>query len=186
MSSPAHLSLADYDRMLGAGVFDRGGRQRLEFVRGEIREMTPIGPAHEEIVERLTEWSYGHLPRDRGRVRVQDSIGLPALESAPEPDIAWVARRNYSRSRPSPQDVLLVIEVAESSLAYDTGEKADLYAVAGIGDYWVVDLAAHHIEVRRDPHDGHYRSLTIYTGQSPIHPLHFPRIALHPGTLWDE
>jgi len=180
-----YLGLAGYDRMVGAGAFDSGPMRRVELIRGEIRQMTPIGPEHEEVVERLTEWSYQHLPRDVARVRVQDSIGLPALESAPEPDISWVVRRNYSRSRPTANDVLLVVEVARSSLTYDTGEKADLYAAAGIKDYWVVDADARLVEVHRDPQDGKYRNLTIFTGQSPVCPLSFPKIALLPDTLWD-
>ena len=184
MSTIAHLSLAEYDRMVAAGVVDRGQRRRLEFIRGEIREMTPIGSEHEEAVDRLTEWSFRSLPTAKVRVRVQNSIGLPGLESAPEPDIAWVVRRDYSRARPTAADVLLVIEVAESSLEYDCGEKADLYAAAGITDYWVVNLVDRRIEVRRDPAPGGYRGQKAYAGGDEIRPLAAPEIALRPSLLW--
>ena len=136
MSTIAHLSLAEYDRMIERGVFDQGKRRRLEFIRGEIRDMTPIGSMHEVVVDRLNEWSMRNLPEGKVWVRVQNSIGLPSLESAPEPDIAWVARRDYSHGRPTAEDVLLIVEVAESSLAYDCGEKAELYAQAGIADLY--------------------------------------------------
>jgi Uma2 family endonuclease len=134
VSTIARLSLAEYDRMIERGAFDQTKRRRLEFIRGEIREMTPIGALHEAVVDRLTEWSFSSLPKGKVWVRVQNSIGLPELESAPEPDLAWGARRDYSQGRPAAKDVLLVIEVAESSLAYDHGEKADLYAAARIAD----------------------------------------------------
>lgn len=184
MSTVARLTLVDYDRMIQAGVFDDGQRRRLEFIRGEIREMAPIGSPHEEIVDRLVRWSVKNVPEDKVRVRVQNSIGLPMLESAPEPDLAWVVERDYSAGRPRAEDVLLVIEVAETSLAYDTGEKAELYAAAGIADYWVVDVSARAIEVRRDPVAGRYRSLKTHTGEEEVRPLAVPDVALRPSTVW--
>ena len=184
MSTIAQLSLAEYDRMIERGVFDHGKRRRLELIHGEIRDMTPIGSLHEEVVDRLNEWSITNLSQGDARVRVQNSIGLPSLQSAPEPDIAWVARRDYSRGRPAAEDVLLVVEVAETSLEYDTGEKADLYAAAGIADYWVVNLADRSIEVRRDPGAGRYRTMQTYSGDDEVQPLAVPQIALRPSMLW--
>jgi Uma2 family endonuclease len=191
VSTIARLTLADYDRMIQAGVFDQGRRRRLEFIRGEIREMTPIGPQHEVIVDRLTEWSLRDLPEGKVWVRVQNSIGLPGLESAPEPDLAWVRRRDYSSGRPTAEDVLLVIEVAETSLEYDTGEKAELYAAAGTADYWVVDVSARAIEVRRDhlrrcPVGGRYRGLKTHLGDDEVRPLALPDVALRPSTLFES
>ncbi|OHB69596.1 MAG: hypothetical protein A2V70_13060 [Planctomycetes bacterium RBG_13_63_9] len=171
--------------MIEAGVFQGPQRCRLEFVQGEIRQMAPIGPVHEVVVDRLVEWSFENLPKSIAWVRVQNSIGLPSLESAPEPDLAWVVRRDYSDGRPTAEDVLLVIEVAETSLAYDIGEKADLYAAAEIADYWVVDCATRAIEVRRDPVAGRYRSLRTHTGNDAVHPLAMPEMELRPSTLWE-
>ncbi|HYW79018.1 MAG TPA: Uma2 family endonuclease [Thermoguttaceae bacterium] len=185
MSVSAHLTLAQYDLMIKAGVFDQRGCRRLEFIQGEIREMTPIGSQHEDIVDRLTIWSTENLPREKVRVRVQNSIGLPALSSAPEPDLVWVVQGDYSARRPSPEDILLVIEVAESSLAYDTGEKAAMYATAEIADYWVVDLSARAIEVRRDPVAGRYRSLQTYVGDADVRPLAALDVLLRPSALWE-
>jgi Uma2 family endonuclease len=186
VSTIAHLTLADYDRMIDAGVFDQPQGRRLEFIRGEIREMNPIGSRHEVIVDRLNEWSLGILPRGRVWVRVQNSISLPGLESAPEPDLVWVARRDYSAGRPTAEDVQLLVEVADTTLAYDAGEKAELYAAAGIADYWVVDIPGRAIEVRRDPVGGRYRSLKTHTGEEELHPLAFPEVALRPSTLWQS
>jgi Uma2 family endonuclease len=184
VSTIAHLTLAEYDRMIERGVFDQQRRCRLEFIRGEIREMTPIGSLHEVVVDELNEWSMRNVPVGKVWVRVQNSIGLPGLESAPEPDLAWVARRNYSRARPTAEDVLLVIEVAESSLTYDCGEKAELYAAAGIADYWVVNLVERRIELRRDPAGGRYRTLRTYTGDEEVRSLAVPEVVLRPSSLW--
>jgi Uma2 family endonuclease len=184
MSTIARLTLDQYDQMIRCGVFDGGPRQRLEFIRGEIREMTPIGSEHEEIVDRLVEWSFQSTSRKKVRVRVQESIGLPELESSPEPDLAWVVQRSYSRGRPTAADVLLVIEVAESSLAYDCGEKADLYAEAGIADYWVVNVPARTIEVRRDPEGGRYRTVRTCAGNDELRALCEPNLILRPAMLW--
>lgn len=132
----------------------------------------------------MNEWSIHTLPAGAAWVRVQNSIGLPELESAPEPDLAWVARRDYSQARPTAADVLLVIEVSESSLRYDCGEKADLYAEAGIRDYWVINLPERCVEVRRDPAAGRYRSLQTFGGQQEVRPLAMPEVVLKPTLLW--
>jgi Uma2 family endonuclease len=100
--------------------------------------------------------------------------------------LAWVVQQDYSRRRPTADDVLLLVEVAERSLEYDTGEKAALYAAAGIRDYWVVDVAGKAVEVRRDPEGGRYRSLQTFRGDEPIHPLCCAELSLRPAILWAE
>ena len=185
MSTVAHFTVADYDRMIASGMFDGPQKRRVELIRGEVRELTPIGARHEDIVDRLNLWSIRNLPEAEVRVRVQNSVGLPELDSVPEPDVAWVVQRDYSRRRPTADDVLLIVEVAESSLDYDTGEKAELYAAAGIKDYWVVDVAAQVVEVRRELEGRRYRSLTAYRDGDPIRPLARPELAFLPALLFD-
>lgn len=182
MSTTARFSLAEYDRIVETGALDQ---RRLELIRGEIREMTPIGPMHEEVVDLLNDWSHESINRDQARVRVQQSVGLPALDSAPEPDIAWVSPRKYAQGRPQPADVLLIIEVSESSLAYDRGDKAAMYAEAGIADYWIINLRDGVVEVHRDPQADGYRDVAIYHGRDEVHPLAFPDVVLRPETLWE-
>ncbi len=186
MSTIARLTLAQYDRMIERGVFEDEEHRRLEFIRGEIREMNPIGSPHEVVVARLTEWSIRNLPEGRAWVRVQCSIGLPEVQSAPEPDLAWVGRRDYWEGRPTAEDVLLLIEVAETSLAHDCGEKAELYAAAGIADYWIVNIPDRSVEVRRDPHAGRYRSLKTFSGEEEVRPLAVPEVALQAAILWPK
>jgi len=128
-------------------------------------------------------WSLDHIPRQRIEVRVQCSIGLRG-SAAPEPDIAWVVRGDYFGSRPTEKQVLLVIEVADSSLAYDRGEKAGLYAAAGIADYWVVNLIERSIEVRRHPIDGRYQSVQVLSGDEAASRVVLPDACLRPSALW--
>lgn len=186
MSTVAHFTAADYDRMIASGLFDGPQKRRVELIRGEVREMMPMGVRHEDVVDRLMTWSVENVPKAEVRVRVQNSVGLPDLDSVPEPDVAWVVQRDYSRCRPTADDVLLIIEVAESSLDYDTGEKAELYAAAGIKDYWVVDVAAQVVEVRRELEGSRYRSLAAYRDEDPIRPLARPEMAFSPALLFDQ
>jgi Uma2 family endonuclease len=102
----------------------------------------------------------------------------------PEPDLAWAIRRDYSNRRPEPQDVLLVIEVSDSSLSYDRKTKAALYAEAGIADYWIVNVAARRVEVFRDPSGNRYESIVAYGPGEPVRPLAFPGLSLSVSRLF--
>jgi Uma2 family endonuclease len=181
---PVQLTLEEYERMVEAGVFSRRERRRLEFIRGEIRQMSPIGDLHAEVVDRLEEWGHDCTRAANIRIRVQNAIRLREVDSVPEPDISWVVKRDYSRGKPAPADILLVIEVADSSLEHDLGEKAGLYAAAGIRDYWVVDLIDRRIVVHRDPTADGYRDVRTCSGDEEIHPLAQPACALRVSSLW--
>ena len=174
---------AEYDRMIQRGVFDARAQRRLEFIRGEILEMTPIGTPHQEVVARLVSWSAPILVAGEARLWVQSSPGFPELESAPQPDVAWVAERNYWSSRPTAADVLLVIEVAETSLQYDRGEKADLYAEAGVPEYWIVNLVDDELEVHREPARGEYRRRTTHRRGSRVSPQAWPDLEIEVDEL---
>ena len=140
MSTIVRLSLAEYDAMLAGGILDERRHQHIELIHGEMRTMSPPGPMHDEMVNRIDEWCYDLFDRSAVRIRTQSAIGIPELDSAPMPDVSVLRRKDYSASRPQPDDVYLVIEVADSSLEYDRGVKADLYASAGVKDYWIVKL----------------------------------------------
>jgi Uma2 family endonuclease len=186
MSTDLRISLEQYDLMVRSGAFDGEHRQRVELIRGEIRPMSPIGSLHEVLVDWLNEWSVLSVPRRKVRVRVQNSIGLAALESAPEPDIAWVARRNYATRRPQAADVFLIVEVADSSLAYDLGDKAELYAQSRIRDYWVVDALHRRVTIFRDPKRGRYASQETLAERGAVSSLAFPKIKLAVAELFQE
>lgn len=185
MSTVAHISVEQYEIMMEHGVFAGKHRQRVELIRGEIRQMNPIGVAHANAVDFLNEWSIRTLPRDTVRVRVQSPVLLPECDSAPEPDIAWVRRKRYTR-HPLPEDILLIIEVAESTLADDRGEKARLYAEASIPDYWIVNLNDECVEVLRNPAEGEYLDTRVFHGDDEIEPLSFPDVKFKPSLMFDE
>lgn len=158
MSSTATITIAEYERMIARGDFVGPNAKRLELIRGELRMMSPIGNEHGELVTRLNEWSHDVVNRKQVRIRVQTSIEIPALDSQPEPDVVWVKGKSYASRKPHPEDVLLVIEVAGSSLAYDLGKKCQLYAEAGVRDYWAIDIFGRQAHIFRDASPSGYRT----------------------------
>jgi Uma2 family endonuclease len=184
MSTTVHITVEQYERMIARGAFEPREENRVELIRGEIVPMSPISPFHNDVVDRLNEWSISSLPRSRVRVRVQGSIGIPALTSEPEPDVMLLRRRNYATRLPLPRDVFLVIEVADTSLDKDREVKGPLFAEAGIKEYWIVNLSDRTIEVYRDPAPAGYRTREVHTRRQRISPLAFPDVARHVGSLF--
>jgi len=180
----APITLAMYDRMIAAGVFDPTERHPLELIEGALHMMSPIGDRHADAVAFLTRWSSQHADSSRTLVWVQNPLALPGSESAPQPDIAWVTLRRYIDRRPLPEEVSLLIEVADTSLEFDTTVKAGLYAAAGIADYWVVDLVSRAVIVFREPRAGGYESRSTHRGDQLVHPLALPRAPLSPAELF--
>jgi Uma2 family endonuclease len=176
MSTGTRITVEEYDRMIAAGAFDPAEEHHVELICGEIREMSPIHPPHEDALDRLVQWSFDVTSRDAVRVRVQFSVDIPQLESVPQPDLAWVRQGSYHKRRPNSADVFLIAEVADSSLRYDCGEKADIYAAAEIQDYWVVNVRAETVEVRRQPRGGHYQQLDVARIGDEVRPLAFPEL----------
>ena len=184
MSPITRLTVQDYDRMIDAGAFAEPDNSRVELIEGEVQSMSPIGARHEEIVDLLNEWGATQFPLDRVRVRIQQSVGIPLHDSAPQPDFVIVVKANYSRGRPLSERVLLLVEVADSSLRYDRKVKGALYAKAGIADYWIVNLVGQCVEVFRQPQDGKYANRALCQAGATIHPLAFPDVTLDVGQLF--
>lgn len=184
MSTTVRFSVPEFDRMIQAGVFAERANQRIELIYGEMREVNPPNPPHEDIVDKLMYWSMDRAPRDQVRIRIQNSLGIPALDSLTIPDVAWMVARDYHRQRPEPADVLLLIEVADSTLQSDRKEKGPLYAAAGIQEYWIVNVNDQCLEVYRNPMDGAYSQLqTIHLGNS-MAPAAFPEWPLDVSQLF--
>ncbi len=179
MSTIARLTLEQYDRMIEAGIFDPTKPEHIELIHGELREMTPMGTAHLHGLNVLVNEWVMRLRMPQGVwAQVQGPVAIRNQQSMPEPDMAWIAKQDAAKPRPDANDVYLIIEVAESSLEYDRGEKADLYAAAGIKDYWIVNQLDKHIEVRRNPHAGRYQSVENFGPGAEVRPLAFPELAL--------
>ena len=112
------------------------------------------------------------------------SRSLPELDSRPEPDVLWVKARRYLDGHPEALDVLLLIEVSDSSLTADRDQKAELYAQAGIIEYWIVNIADEVIHIYRDPDRSGYRSLRTVSGGESASPLIQPQVKLNLGELF--
>jgi Uma2 family endonuclease len=167
---------AEYYRMAEVGIL--GPRDRVELIRGEIVEMSPIGRRHGAFVDNLNRLLVLRLA-DRAIVRVQGAVAL-ADDTEPQPDLAVLRHGTvpYKNRDAWAEDALLVIEVAESSLAYDRSTKMRLYAEAGIAEYWVVDCAAETVEVHREPGPDGYRDVGLVAGAATLALQAFPDITL--------
>ena len=165
-----------YHRLAELGVLDED--DRVELLDGQIVEMTPIGSAHAACVNRLTAL----LSRPLGSetcVSVQNPFVL-AERWEPQPDLAVLRRAaGFSgASLPSPQDILLVIEVADTSLERDRDVKIPRYAAAGIPEAWLVDLGPDAITVYRGPTPDGYSDVITVTRGDTLRPLLLPDIAI--------
>ncbi|HMQ59799.1 MAG TPA: Uma2 family endonuclease [Flavilitoribacter sp.] len=154
------LTVEDYHRMGETGILSED--KRVELLHGEIIEMRPINSPHAGMVKKLNRL-LSKLFGEQYIISVQDPIEL-GPDSEPEPDIAVLKMRAdlYSDAHPRAEDVLLVIEVAGSSLQKDRQVKMPLYAEAGIPEAWVIDLEGKAIEVYSSPSPAGYSRIDIY------------------------
>jgi Uma2 family endonuclease len=176
-AEPRRLTRAEYDRMVELGFFHG---ERVELVHGTIVRMPPIGPPHANPVDVLTEWLVRGVGA-RARVRIQQPY-LAVDESEPEPDVAVVPRASYANRHPD--TALLVIEVAETSLAYDREAKAPLYAASSVEEYWIVDVVARAVEIYRAPVAGRFSDITRVELGGRVAPQRFEDLSLAVGDLF--
>ena len=159
----------EYYKAYTSGLF--GPDERLELIRGEIKEKMPQRPRHATGVRKL-ERVLLRFENDAYHVRSQAPITL-LNDSEPEPDLV-VARgslETFEERHPIAEELVLVVEVSDTTLTYDRTEKARLYAEAGIVEYWVLNVAGGYLEVRRDPEEGEYHSLQTIRSGGNIAPL---------------
>ena len=165
------FTVEEFQRMAETGVFSED--ERLELIRGEIVEMTPIGDPHALCVMLIGD-TFADL-RPAGIVSPQNPLRLPGQQSVPQPDIVLLRRRPDFRARPPRvEDVLLLVEVSDSSLAYDRDVKIPLYAESGVPEAWLVDLNSKTIFVYRRPSPEGYREVRQYRRGDTISPEAFP------------
>jgi Uma2 family endonuclease len=162
--------------MAEAGIFHDD--DRVELIDGQVVEMTPIKPRHAGCVNRLN----GLLSRLGGggvTVSIQNPVIL-GERWEPQPDVTLLRHRadGYAASHPDPADILLVIEVADTSVEYDRSVKIPLYARAGIPEAWLVNLPEGRIEVYRNPVRGKYAKVTSASRDHTLTPLEVPSATL--------
>lgn len=163
------FTTAEYHQMIEAGVFNED--DRIELIEGEFYEMSPIGPRHAAAVNRLTRVLSIQLS-DSAIVSVQNPVEL-SLHSEPQPDITVLKWRDdfYSQSHPQPSDVLIAIEVSDTTQDRDRGFKIPVYARAGLAEAWLIDLFNDCIEIYYQPANGKYQDKKIVNrGQAIVSP----------------
>lgn len=174
------LTAAEYERMAEAGILHED--ERIELIDGELVQMAAIGSRHMGCVIRFTDW-FGPRVAGRAHVSVQNPLRL-SDSSEPQPDIVLLRRRDdaYSTGIPTPEDVLLLIEVADSSVKHDRDVKLPRYAAAGIVEVWLASLQGRRITAYREPSPEGYRRMLRATRGGVLSPLAFPDLALR----WEE
>jgi Uma2 family endonuclease len=152
--SKRRLSVEEYHKMGETGILQEKG---IELINGEIVEMSPIGSNHSSCVNKLNAMLVVILGSN-AIVSVQNPI-IVGNYSEPEPDISILRYRKdfYAKELPHAEDVLIVIEVADTSAGYDREVKLPLYAEGGIPEYWLVNLENNEIEVYRHPTGNSYK-----------------------------
>jgi len=165
-----------------AGILRAEDRVEL-IVEGEIVDLAPIGKGHHSAVDRLNELLVRRLA-GKGIVRVQGSVRLND-RNEPQPDLVVLRRRDdfYKTTFAGPDDTLLVIEVADTSLAFDRDVKAPLYARTGITEFWLVDVETRTITVFREPGTGGYASVTTARGSQALSPEMLPDLTITPDDV---
>lgn len=171
------LDLEEYHRMIEIGLFDED--ERVELIGGVLHRMSPRGPQHGGSLKRLVGAFIEQLGA-QVEFSVQDPITIPSVTSEPEPDLVLAKPRDsgYFDRHPFPEEVLLLVEVADSSLEVDREVKLPVYATAGIEDYWIINLVDNQVEVYREltvAADGtaDYEQQTVHVAGDTATPLHF-------------
>ncbi|GAA5334605.1 MULTISPECIES: Uma2 family endonuclease [Thermus] len=154
------------------------GVPHVELLRGEVYQMSPIGPRHVHKVAQLDE-RFQEAFRGKAVILVQSPLRL-SEDSQPEPDLLVLKPplERYAERLPAPEDVLFLVEVADTSLPFDKEVKLPLYAEAGIPEVWLLNLQENLLEVYRDPRGGRYREIRLLTPEEPASPLAFPEVRL--------
>jgi Uma2 family endonuclease len=175
--SRRRFTVGEYHRMAEVGILRP--EERVELIRGEIIRMSPIGPRHAAAVDSANR-AFGRLVGDDAIVRVQGTAILDEF-AAPEPDLLLLRPRHdfYVRKHPAAPDILLLVEVADSSLEYDSTVKAELYAIVGIQEYWIADLRHDRLLTYSDPSGDAYHANREFRRGDSLAPILLPNCRLN-------
>ena len=170
------FTVDEYHRMAEAGILHED--DRVELIEGEIVYMAAIGSRHFACVNNFTGRFATRLA-GRAIVSVQNPVRLSS-GSEPEPDLALLHPRpdNYAAALPGPDEVYLLVEVADTTLRYDRETKLPLYAESGIPEVWIVDLQRERVLVYRRPRAGDYQQITTVERGGSLSPEAFPDLSL--------
>lgn len=171
------FDIATYHRLISDGILRED--DRVELIDGRIVDMTPIGSRHSAVVNRLNNL-FTRKVQGSAIVSVQNPVQLLPEQSEPEPDVTLLKFREdfYASDLPTGKDVLLLIEVADTSLDYDRETKIPLYAQAMIREVWLVNLLENCIEIYSSPSPSRYESRRTVRADQTLTPNGFPDITL--------
>jgi Uma2 family endonuclease len=177
------LTAAEFMECAARGVY--GDDPRIELIRGKVVRMAPIGARHAGCVALLNTLLVQALA-GRAQVRGQSPMWLSLIDM-PQPDILIVRPRAdfYYAAHPMPPDILLAVEVAETSSRFDRGIKTPLYARAGVVETWIVDLKGRLVEAHRRPTHNGYKEVRLLRPGRILAPDAFPDIQLPVAGLFD-
>jgi len=179
---PRHrFTVRDYYRMAEDGILEPD--VRVELIEGEILEMPPIGPPHAATVTQLSTQLTLEVAEEV-TVRTQLPVRL-SDRTEPQPDICLIRSRPdaYRLRHPEPDDILLVIEVSDSSVAYDRIKKGRLYSRSWIPEYWLVDIPGRRLEVYRSPGREGYTEREDVPAGARVSPQALPEVSLEVGAI---
>ncbi|MBI2315731.1 MAG: Uma2 family endonuclease [Betaproteobacteria bacterium] len=176
------LSLEEFHRMGEAGIL--GEDDRIELIDGEMIEMAPIGAQHLAMVNRLSRMLNLAAGKD-AIVSTQNPVALPP-QNEPQPDVALLRPRadDYRARLPTAADVLLIIEIADTTLVYDRDVKIPLYARHGVAEVWLFDIQSGSLFVHREPAPKGYQRILAPEKNETISPMLLPAIQIELAELW--
>ena len=169
------FTIEEYHRMDEVGIFHEN--ERLELIEGEIFEMSPIGRLHASTVDRITHVFFRRLA-DRVGIRIGGPVMLTELVSEPQPDVTLLVARPdfYASGHPAASDIILVVEVMDSSVAFDHRVKLPLYARAGVAEVWLVNVNTRRIEGYRRPEQAGYVESRVFQEDDLLSIQAFPDV----------
>ena len=180
MRTLTRWSLADYHQMRDRGILDH---RRCELINGEIWDMAPEGEFHRFVNHRGVKYLRSVM---QGKAEIFEAHPITLDSSEPQPDIAVVRLPDtrYLQHHPYPEDIYWLIEVADTTLAYDLEVKKKLYSAAGIQEYWVINVAKRELIIFSDLQNGEFQREQVIT-DGTIYAIAFPDVALDVAILVD-
>jgi Uma2 family endonuclease len=172
------FSIAEYYKLAETGIL--APTERVELLNGQIIRMAPIGEKHRTIVDELN-YIFVDARKNRYRVSIDQPVRIENFDE-PQPDLT-LYKTDVKNRHPTPEDIYLVIEVADTTLEYDLGDKLRAYEKGGIKEYWVIDVGKKAVHIHRLPPQEHN-----YTRESRMHgviaPLAFPDVTVDPKDIF--
>jgi len=180
--STYRFTVEEYHRLGEAGIL--GEDDRVELLNGDLITMAPIGGGHRTLVDSLTSLFANRIGNDRYRLGIQNPISLDP-NSEPQPDLVLYASTVRGR-HPRPDEIFLLVEVADTSLAYDQGPKLEAYARGGVREVWVIDAVRSRAFIYRSPDQGRYQFTLETKGDDLLAVEIFPDITFPVSAILDR